>query len=218
MRKLLLLAMTLGLVAAACAGSTEDTTTTAADAATTTMAATTTSSGVDSTTTTESDTTTTSGETAEGTDDCLVGTWLFDTEAFVGNFSTLFQDAGMPDAEVTALDGDYTVEMTADGAFTGTRDGWGFIIESDQGNFTIEFDGTETGTWSADGSTLTVENRSSDIDITATAESGGQEVELPQGQIPIETPEGVASNNDYECSGDVLTLTNSGIETTLNRS
>lgn len=217
MRKLLLLAMTLSLVAAACAGSSEETTTTAAEETTTTVAETTTSTGADTTSTTESGTTTTSGETAEGTDDCLVGTWLFDTEAFVGNLSTLFQEE-MPDAEVTPLDGDYTVEMTADGTFTGTRDGWGFVIESDQGNFTIEFNGTESGTWSADGSTLTVENRSSDIDITATVESGGQEVELPQGQFPIETPEGVASNNDYECSGDVVTLTSSGIETILTRS
>lgn len=210
MPKLLLIAVILSLVAAACADSSADTTTTAGEATTTTAA--------DTTTSTAADPTTTSGEGAEGTDQCLVGTWVFDTGAFVENFSTLFQDAGMPDAEVTALDGDYTVEMTGDGTFTGTRDGWGFVIESEQGNFTIEFNGTETGTWSADGSTLTVENRSSDIDISATAESGGQEIELPQGQFPIETPEGVASNNDYECSGDVLTLTNSGIETTLNRS
>lgn len=218
MRRLSIIAIALSLLAAACAGSAEDTTTTASEETTTTVAETTTSTDADTTTTAEEDTTTTSGETAEGTDQCLVGTWLFDTEAFVGNFSTLFQDAGMPDAEVTALDGDYTVEMTVEGTFTGNRDGWGFVIESEQGNFTIEFNGTETGTWSADGSTLTVENRSSDIDITATAESGGQEVELPQGQVPIETPEGIASNNDYECSGDVLTLTSSGIETTLNRS
>lgn len=216
MRKLLLLATALGLVAAACAGSSEETTTTAGEETTTTVAETTTSTEAD-TTTTRADTTTTSGEAAQGSDDCLVGTWVFDTGAFVGNLSNLFQEE-MPDAEVTALDGDYTVEMSADGTFTGTRDGWGFVIESDQGTFTIEFNGTETGTWSADGSTLTVENRSSDVDITATAESGGQEVELPQGQIPIETPEGIASNSDYDCSGDVITLTNSGIETTLHRS
>lgn len=218
MRKLLLLVMTLSLLAAACADSSADTTTTTGEETTSTAADTTTSIDADPTTTAEAETTTTSGEAVDGTDQCLVGTWLFDTEAFVANFSTLFQDAGMSDAEVTALDGDYTVEMTADGTFTGTRDGWGFVIETEQGNFTIELNGTETGTWSADGSTLTVENRSSDIDISATAESGGQEVELPQGQFPIETPEGIASNSDYECSGDVLTLTNAGIETTLNRS
>lgn len=217
MRRLSIIAVALGLLAAACAGSAEDTTTTASEETTTTVAPTTTSTEADTTTTSEADTTTTSGEAAEGTDQCLVGTWLLDTEAFVGNLSTLFQEE-MSDAEVSALDGDYTVEMAADGTFTGNRDSWGFVIESDQGTFRIEFNGTETGTWSADGSTLTVENRSSDVDITATAESGGQEVELPQGQVPVETPEGIASNNDYECSGDVLTLTSSGIETTLNRS
>lgn len=163
-------------------------------------------------------TTTTSGETAEGTDQCLVGTWALDTEAFVANFSTFFQDAGMPDAEVAALDGDYTVEMTADGNFIGTRDGWGFAIETDQGDFTIELNGTETGDWSADGSTLTVENQSADIDISTTVSSGGQQVELPQGQFPIEPPEGIASTNSYVCSGDVFTLSNSGVESTFNRS
>lgn len=218
MRKLLFLAMTLSLLAAACADSSADTTTTTGEEITTTVADTTTTTDADTTTTTEEDTTTTSGEAAEGTDECLVGTWVLDTEAFVGNFSTLFQDAGMPDAEVAALDGDYTVEMSTDGTFTGTREGWGFVVETEQGNFTIEFNGTETGTWSADGSVLTVEDRSSDIDISATAESGGQEVELPQSQFPVETPEGIASNNDYDCSGDVLTLTNAGFETTLNRS
>jgi len=218
MRRLLTISVALSLLAAACAGSAEDTTTTAGEETTTTVAETTTSTEADTTTTSEADTTTTSGEAAEGTDQCLVGTWLFDTGAFVGNLSTFFQDAEMPDAEISALDGDYTVEMTADGAFTGNRDGWGFLIESDQGTFRIEFNGTETGTWSADGSTLTVENRSSDLDISTTAESGGQEIELPQSQFPIETPEGIPSNTDYDCSGDVITLTNSGIETTLTRS
>lgn len=218
MRRLLLLAMTLSLLAAACADSSADTTATTGEETTTTVADTTTSTDADPTTTTEADTTTTSGEAAEGADDCLVGTWVLDTEAFVGNLSTFFQDAGIPDAEISALDGDYTVEMSADGSFTGTRESWGFVFETEQGNFTIELNGTETGTWSADGSTLSVENQSSDIDISTTVETGGQEVELPQSQFPVETPEGIASSNDYECSGDVLTLTNSGIESTLNRS
>lgn len=218
MRRLLFLAMTFSLLVAACADSSGDTTTTPGEETTTTVADATTSTDADTTTTTEADTTTTSGEAAEGTDECLVGTWVLDTEAFVENFSSFFQDAAMPDAEISALDGDYTVEMSAEGTFTGTRESWGFVIETEQGNFTIEFNGIETGTWSADGSTLSVENRSADIDISTTVGSGGQEVELPQSQFPIETPEGIASNSDYDCSGDVLTLTNSGIESTLNRS
>ena len=218
MRRLSTIAVALSLLAAACAGS-ADTTTTTGEATTTTVADTTTSTDPDPTTTTsESDTTTTSGEAAVGTDECLVGTWVLDTEAFLANFSNLFQDAGMPDAEISAMEGDSTVEMSADGTFTGTRDSWGFVIETEQGSFAIEINGTETGTWSADGSTLSVENRSSDLDISTTVESGGQQIELPESQFPIETPEGIASNNDYDCSGDVLTLTNSGIETTLNRS
>lgn len=218
MRRLSTFAVALSLLAAGCAGSAEDTTTTTGQETTTTVADTTTSSDADTTTTMATVTTTTSGEAAEGTDECLVGTWVLDTEAFVANFSTLFEDAGIPDAEVAALDGDYTVEMTADGNFTGTRDGWGFTIESEQGNFTIELNGTETGDWSADGSTLTVENQSADIDFSTVVSSGGQEVELPQSQFPIEVPEGIASTNSYVCSGDVFTLTNDGVESTFNRS
>lgn len=218
MRRLLFLAMTLSLLVAACADSSGDTTTTTSEETATTVADATTSTDAGTTTTSEADTTTTSGEVAGGTDECLVGKWVLDTEAFVENLSSFFQDAGMPDAEISALDGDYTVEMSAEGTFTGTREIWGFVIETGQGNFAIEFNGIETGTWTADGSTLSVENRSSDIDISTTVGSGGQEVELPQSQFPIETPEGISSNNDYDCSGDVLTLTNSGIESTLNRS
>ena len=218
MRRLSTLAVILSLLVAACADSSMDTTTILGEETTTTVAVTTTSTDAGTTTAPEEDTTTTSGETAEGTDDCVVGAWVLDNAAFVEDLSTFFEEAGMTDAEISALDGDYTVEMSEDGSFTGTRESWGFVFETEQGNFTIELNGIETGTWSADGSTLSVENRSSDLDIYTSVESGGQEVELPQGQFPIETPEGIASNSQYHCSGDVLTLTNSGIESTLNRS
>lgn len=170
------------------------------------------------TTTAAEDTTTTSDEAAAGTDDCVVGSWMLDSEAFVQNFDSIFAEAGLPDAEVTALDGSYTIELAADGSLTGIRQSWGFSVQLGEGNFTVEISGFELGTWSADGSTMTVALESSDLDVRTTVESGGQEVELPQNQFPFEAPEGIASNSEYTCSDDLLTLTNAGVESILIRS
>lgn len=214
MRKLSTLLFALSLVAAACGGSAEDQTTTSGDTST---SAPTTTSATAGTTTSAAEATTTSGASAEGTDDCVVGTWLLDTEALVDDFDSLFEAGEMPAAEVTALEGSYTIEFSADGTFTSTRESWGFAIGVEDGNVTMEYSGTEEGTWSADGSTLTANTESSDVDIEATMEAGGQQMELPEGQTPEETQAIVAANSEYECSGDVLTLTNSGFEATLNR-
>jgi hypothetical protein len=223
MRKLPLLLVVVAVVVAACTGSSDEdegTTTTAAAAPSTSEEETTTAEAPETTTTTEVETTTTttSGEAASGTDDCLVGTWTLDTEAFVENFEPLFADAGIPDADVSALDGDFIVELGADESLTGTRDEWGFDIDTGQGVVTLEINGTETGTWSADGSTMTVSIDESDVTVNSSIEVDGQVIEMPQDQIPVETPPGIASNSEYTCSGDVLTLTNEGIETVLNRS
>lgn len=229
MRRLLILFSAMSLALAACAGSGDDTTTTSADPetttsasdeATTTMAAeTTTTPAPETTTTAESEaTTTTSGEAATGTDSCVVGTWTLDTQGFVDNLGPIFEDSGVPNAEVTALDGTFTVEMGADGSMMGTRDEWGFSIATGEGTVTIEINGTETGTWAADGSTMTVTTEDSDLTVNSSIEADGQVIQMPQDQMPVETPPGIASNSDYTCSGDVLTLTNDGIESVLNRS
>lgn len=214
MRRLTTFTLVAALLAG-CTGSSGETTTTASAETTTTAAAAATTTAIMETTTI-AETTTTAGS-ATGSDDCLVGTWVLDTDAFVSNFSSIFENAGMPDAEVTALDGTFTVEMGVDGSLAGTRDSWGFAIGSDQGNFTVEINGTESGTWSTDGDNLIVDIESSDLTVSSTLESGGQVVELPENQIPVETPPGIASNSRYTCSGDVLTLTNAGVETVLNR-
>lgn len=230
MRRLLILFSAMSLALAACAGSDgddttttsaagADTTTTASDAATTTAAETTTTPAPETTTTAESEeTTTTAGEAATGTDSCVVGTWTLDTQGFVDNLGPIFEETGAPDAEVTALDGTFTVEMGADGSMMGTRDEWGFNIATGEGTVTIEINGTESGTWAADGSTLTVTTDESDLTVNSSIEADGQVIEMPQDQMPVETPPGIASNSDYNCSGDVLTLTNDAIESVLNRS
>jgi hypothetical protein len=216
MRKLPTLALALGLVAAGCNGSSGDTTTTSIEEATsTTVAATTTTAAA--ATTTLNDTTTTQASSGGGGSDCLVGTWVLDSEAFVENFDSIFAGAGMPDAEVSPLDGSFTVELSSDGSLEAERDEWGFRIAMPDTTFIIEIDGTETGTWSADDSTLTVDTDVSEIEVSAAIEVGDELIAMPEGQMPIEPPRGIATGSEYTCSGEDLTLRNAGVESVLNR-
>lgn len=215
MRNLSTLLIVSALVVAACDGASGDTTTSTVDVTTSTAAAaTTTAPGP--TTTTRADTTTQPPASGGGSD-CLVGSWILDSEAFVENFDSIFADAGMPDTEVSALDGTFTVDLGPDGSLEAERDEWGFRITMPEGVFIIEINGTEMGTWSADDSTLTVTTDVSNIEVSTSIEVGGELIAMPEGQMPIEPPQGIATGSEYTCSGDVLTLTNAGVESRLER-
>jgi hypothetical protein len=216
MRNLSILLVISGLVIGGCNGASGDTTTTSTADVTTSTAGETTTTVAGPTTTTQV-VTTTPPPASGGGSDCLVGTWILDSEAFVDNFDSIFADAGMPDAEVSALDGSFTVDLGADGSLEAERDEWGFRITMPEGVFIIEVNGTETGTWSADDSTLTVTTDVSNIDLSASIEVDGELIAMPEGQMPIEPPQGIATGSDYTCSGDVMTLANAGVESVLNR-
>jgi hypothetical protein len=126
-------------------------------------------------------------------------------------------EAGMPDVEVAPLDGSFTVELSADGSLEAERDEWGFRMTMPDGTFIIEINGNEVGSWSADGSILTVDTDVSDIQVSGGIEVGDEFIEMPTGQMPIESPPGIATGSEFNCSGDVLTLTNAGVESVLNR-
>lgn len=216
MRKLLVHAFVVGVIVAGCGDvSTEDSSTTssvAAEASTSTVS--------DSTTTTVAEDTATTGENvATGGPSCLVGTWTLDNDTFVENFDSIFADAGMPDAEVTALPGTFTVVLDGDGSLTATRDGWGFNIDTGEGTLVLEIDGAETGTWAADDSTFTVDTDTSDLEVRTSVEVDGELVEMPGEFSPdFDVPAGLETDSDYTCSGDVLTLTNEGVDSVLHRS
>lgn len=213
MRNVITVVIALGLVSAACAESPSGVTSTSVTGATTTTAS------ADPTTADTAETTTTAGsQPGAGGSDCLVGTWVLDSETFVENFDGIFADAGMPGTEVTALEGTFIVEMGADGSLSATRDGWGFNIATGEGTVILEINGTETGTWSADDSTLTVDTDTSDVDMNAAIEVDGEMLEMPAEYQPeFEVPRGIASGSSYTCSGDVLTLINAGVESELHR-
>ena len=217
MRRLMFLVYVVGLIADACNGGAGDTTTTTADDATTSTTAEMTTTVPETTTSSAAEPTTTAAA-ASGGSDCLVGTWMLDNDAFMENLGSIFADAGMPDADVAALGGTFTVELGADGSLNATRDQWGFDMDTGEGAVIIEIDGTETGTWSADESTLTVSTDTSDLEISVSVEVDGEMVEMPsEFQPEFDVPQGIATDSAYTCSDDVLTLTNEGVESVLNR-
>lgn len=216
MHKRLVYFLFVGVIVAGCGDvSTEDSSTTS-----TVPAGTSTSMAADTTTTAAAEgTTTTEVAAATGGPSCLVGAWTLDNATFVGNFESIFADAGMPGAEVTGLDGTFVVIFDSDGSLTATRDGWGFDIDTGEGVLVLEIDGAETGTWSADDSTITVDTDTSDLEISTSVEIDGELVEMPaEFQPDFDVPAGVATDSGYMCSGDLLTLTNDGVESILRRS
>jgi hypothetical protein len=144
--------------------------------------------------------------------------WTLDSEAFVENFDAIMTEAGMPDAEVTSLDGTFEVEMNADGSYVAVRDEWGFSMGTPQGTVVIEINGTETGNWSTSGSTLNIDPGENDLTVDSSIVVDGQEIPMPGSDLPVEAPPGLATASEFQCSGDTLTLESGGVESVLNRS
>jgi hypothetical protein len=212
MRRLLGLTLAVTMVASACGGEAEDTTTTTAGSATTTEAPTTTAA---ETTTTEAVTTTVESS-GEGGPACLEGTWILDNDAFVEALVAAFAESGMEAESLEPNDGVYTIELDADGTFTGTREDWGFSVVMPDGTFNITINGTEMGTWSADDDTMTVTQTGSDVSVSATVEADGQQFELPEAPVPI--PEAMQTDSSYVCDGDTLRITTEDVTTVMTRS
>jgi len=221
MRRLPTLFVAVAVVIAACNGSAGDETTTSVGPSTTAGGADTTPAGTPTTASGETPTTavpeasTTAPPATGGGPDCLVGTWVLDSEAFVEALSDVFADTGLDAQSLEANEGSYTVEMDADGTFTGTRDEWGFSVTLDEGTFDIVINGTESGTWTADETTLTVSDTESDVSVSASVEIGGQVQEMPES--PVEVPEAIASESEYSCDANTLTVTSEGVTTVMNR-
>ncbi len=213
MHKLIPLVLVVGLLAACSPAEEADPTTTSEAAVETT-----TSEPAPTTTTTEApeETTTTETPEAAGGPDCLVGSWVLDTESMLASLEDVFAQAGMGEGSVTAADGTYTVEMAADGTYNGERDGWGFSVSTPEGDVNMRMTGQESGTWSADDSTITVTVDTSDVTMEATVEAGGQVVQMPS--APVNVPDPIPTASAYTCEGDVLTVTSEDTTAILNRS
>jgi hypothetical protein len=204
------------LVVAACGGEGGDTTTSAASGASTTASLEESSTTTTGDTSTSAETSTTGGGSAGG-DDCLVGTWVLDDEAF---FEQVFADMDEETTgfgEVTAVGGSFTTAFEAGGSVEAVRADWGFSVDTDEGMFNIVINGTQTGTWETDGSTLLLTlDEGSGFDVEATVVIDGEEVVLPA--APMDVPaEALSSSSEFSCSGDTLAVTSDGITSEFER-
>jgi hypothetical protein len=201
-------------VVAACGGEGGDTTTSAASGASTTTSPEESSTTTAGDTSSSADTSTTGGGSAGG-DDCLVGTWVLDDEAFFEQVFADMDEEGFGD--VTAFGGSFTTVLDADGAVEAVRADWGFSVDTDEGMFNIVINGTQTGTWETDGSTLLLTlDEGSGFDVEATVVIDGEEVVLPS--APMDVPaEALSSSSEFSCSGDTLAVTSDGVTSEFER-
>jgi hypothetical protein len=202
------------LVVAACGGEGGDTTTSAASSASTTTSPEEGSTTTAGDTSTSAETSTTGGGSAGG-DDCLVGTWVLDDEAFFEQVFADMDEEGFGD--VTAVGGSFTTVLDANGSVEAVRADWGFSVDTDEGMFNIVINGTQTGTWETDGSTLLLTlDEGSGFDVEATVVIDGEEVVLPA--APMDVPaEALSSSSEFSCSGDTLAVTSDGITSEFER-
>lgn len=210
MRRTAMLGLVALIIAACSPDSGEDTTT--SEGPTTTEAAGATTVETDPATT-MADTTTTVLE-AGGDDNCVEGSWDLDTDSFIDTMTSMFSTEGF-EGTVSANDGGYIVNFDSDGSFTAERVDWGFVVDTPDGVFSLTVNGTDSGTWSADGSTMTVAITSSDAVSQATVTVDGEELTMPQS--PIEPPEALAESSMYSCDGDMLTVVTEDVEIVMNR-
>lgn len=217
MKSRLSLLFAVCLVVAACNGDSSDTTTTLDAEETTTSSAgetSTTDADITTTTTDTAETTTTAGAT--GGDNCLVGSWVLDDQAFFDQvFAEMDEETGFGD--VTSVSGSFITTLSANGSVEAVRDDWGFSVETEEGTFNIVINGTQTGTWETEGSTLALTlDEGSGFDVEASIVVDGEEVVLPS--APEDVPsEALSSSSEFSCSGDDLSVTSEGITSEFDR-
>lgn len=203
------------LLLSACSGGDAEETTTTLDGSTTTSESTETTVASETTTTVAAETTSTEVQ-ATGGASCLEGTWVLDDEAFFAQMSELFDENDV-DGQMSPSEGTFTVEMGSDGSMSAVRDDWGFSVESTEGTVNMRINGTQTGTWSVEGSTLFLDtDPGATYEVETTFETGGQVMTLPQ--APVEVPDDLfTTESEFTCDGDTFTVSAEGFTSTLRR-
>lgn len=211
MKRLFILLSALALVVAACssddsgdttttsAGGGADESTTTADASSTTSTSTT-AAAAETTTTTEG-----GGGSTAGLAECVVGTWLLDSEAFFEAIEEAAAQEGVDGFE--AVSGEYLLTVSGDGTFMVEQIDWGFEMTSEFGDLELVVNSTSTGTWTIDGDVLsTMVDAGGERDIAMLVD--GEPFEFPGGNSPIEPPEAEFTGAVVSCDGDMLSATN----------
>lgn len=208
--------LALALLAAACGGDTTPTTTAAVSAATTVASPDTTS--VETTSTTAAPETTTTTVAVTSSADCLVGAWELDSAAFLETVFAETADEAGDDFTATHGGGSYVVTLFEDGTFDGLRDNWQMRFGSSEGVFVTTLNGSEEGTWSTDGNTLSISTDVSDVAVTQALEVDGELQELPfSGTTQTVRTDAFEGEGTFTCDSDRMTVTFEGVTSILDR-
>jgi len=211
MKRLIIIAV-LGVVAAACSPSDSAETTTTTTTLGTGGTVTTVAAGASATTsTTVADVSVGSGNL----DECMVGTWELDADAFFQVISDSLAGSDAP-GEFVHLGGVNQITASADGTFVDERIDWRFGVVTGFGNLEMTVNHTQTGTWSAAGDVVsTTITDTGTPDFTMAID--GLPFEIPGGALPVEPPETSIDAAVAACSETTLLVTADDITSTWTR-
>jgi hypothetical protein len=208
----------LAVIIAAC-GSDAATTTTDSGVTATTLTSTVSSAvatAPKTTTTTTAPATTTTTERVMASADCLVGDWELDSAAFLDEVFAA-AEAELDGGSISHGGGEYAIALAADGTFVGTRDNWQMRFEAPDGVFVTTLDGSEEGTWSVEGDTISIFTDVSNIAVSSAIEVDGELQELPFASTQTMRTDVFEGSGTFTCDGDLMTVTFEGITSELNR-
>ncbi|MCB1247270.1 MAG: hypothetical protein KDB69_08395 [Acidimicrobiia bacterium] len=209
----ILVALAMALTACASAESDGATTTTTGDAATTTTVVT----GGGTTTTGGTDTTTTTMPAGGGgTDDCLVGTWVLDADAFFAAIMAGMSPEELAGATFEHVGGTYEAVIGADGSFVDRRRDWNFKVASPAGDIEVIINHERTGEWYVEDGVVYV-TLPGDVPADQQVFIDGVPFEFPGGVMPFSPPAVEWVPAGFECAGDTLSITAEGVTTTWMR-
>lgn len=140
---------------------------------------------------------------AAGAADCsIVGSWILDSPAFAEAVSA------WTGTEFEHVSGTYTFVYGADGTFVANRDAWRLRSVTAAGALVTENTSEETGTWTADGSTVVhTPTGGSDAVISVWLEVDGTLMALPGGEGVAMAGPGISGTGIVECpSANVLVM------------
>lgn len=137
--------------------------------------------------------------------DCqLADLWRLQDQQFLDEIARVTGEAGV---QLEYYAGDYLLRIDADGSVVSERQNWSLRAASPAGAVVIVISGSETGTWNAADSTLSIESDGGAAEVSLFLEIDGALTPVPFGvEVPVDI-EAVTGTGSFECDGDLLTVT-----------
>lgn len=143
----------------------------------------------------------------------MVGTWVLDNDVHQRMFAELLVETGLGATEVIN-GGSYTVDQRADGTLRIMYDNWQVSVATPDRKVTSVSNGEATGTWSADGGTITT-TVTDDSGVTHHVEVDGEKATIPAWAESLDISSMVTV--EYSCSGEALVFSFEGSSWVMNR-